>query len=146
MGLSPRIWGAGHAFMALHFTTPGIPLIYSGQEYDLDKRLRFFEKDSFPKTKGKTLELLKQLGQLKNTHPSLASGVAGGSYERLQTTKDHQVLAFQRVKNQDTLCLLLIWVTPTPNLPWITTRFEDGKSNVYLPPTSTICVLGSFGF
>ena len=65
---------AGHAFMALHFATPGIPLIYSGQEYDLDKRLRFFEKDSFPKAKGKTLELLKQLGQLKNTHPALASG------------------------------------------------------------------------
>ena len=97
---------AGHAFMALHFTTPGIPLIYSGQEYDLDKRLRFFEKDSFPKTKGKTLELLKQLGQLKNTHPALDSGVAGGSYERLQTTKDHQVLAFQRVKNQDTLLFI----------------------------------------
>lgn len=123
---------AGHAFMALHFTTPGIPLIYSGQEYDLDKRLRFFEKDSFPKTKGKTLELLKQLGQLKNTHPALASGVAGGSYERLQTTKDHQVLAFQRVKNQDTLLFIAnlsnAYAQFTMDHNGEYKRFEDGKS------------------
>ncbi len=44
---------AGHAFMALHFTTPGIPLIYSGQEYDLDKRLRFLKKTAFLKPKAK---------------------------------------------------------------------------------------------
>lgn len=123
---------AGHAFMALHFTTPGIPLIYSGQEYDLDKRLRFFEKDSFHKTKGKTLELLKQLGQLKNTHPALASGVAGGSYERLQTTKDHQVLAFQRVKNQDTLLFIAnlsnAYAQFTMDHNGEYKRFEDDKS------------------
>ena len=53
---------ASHVFMALNYTTPGMPLIYSGQEYDLNKRLRFFEKDSFPKNTGKTMELLLQLG------------------------------------------------------------------------------------
>src|SRR5210317_2094239 len=53
---------ADHTFMALNFTTPGMPLIYSGQEYDLNKRLRFFEKDSFPKIAGKTMELIQQLG------------------------------------------------------------------------------------
>ena len=46
---------AAHAFMALSYMTSGMPLIYSGQEYDLDKRLLFFEKDSFPKKPGKTL-------------------------------------------------------------------------------------------
>ena len=30
----------------LAFTMPGMPLIYNGQESSLNKRLRFFEKDT----------------------------------------------------------------------------------------------------
>jgi alpha-amylase len=123
---------AAHAFMAVHFTTPGIPLIYSGQEYDLNKRLRFFEKDSFPKTQGKTLALLKQLGQFKNTHPALASGENGGSYTRLKTTKDHQVLAFERVKGKDTVLFIANlskdYAQFTMNHNGMYKRFEDGAS------------------
>ena len=65
-----------------------IKTIYSGQEYDLNKRLLFFEKDSFPKIAGKTMDLLKQLGALKNNHKALASGENGGSFKRLNTTKN----------------------------------------------------------
>jgi glycosidase len=97
---------AAHAFMAMNYTIPGMPLIYSGQEYDLNKRLRFFEKDSFPKTKGKTMQLLTQLGALKNNHPALESGAAAGSFQRLPTSKDYQVFAFERGKEGDTLVVM----------------------------------------
>lgn len=97
---------AGHTFMALNFTTPGMPLIYSGQEYDLNKRLRFFEKDSFPKVAGKTMELIQQLGALKNNHKALASGKNGGSFKKLKTTKENQIYAFQRGKEGDTLVVI----------------------------------------
>ncbi|MFQ3340821.1 MAG: alpha-amylase [Flavobacteriaceae bacterium] len=97
---------AGHVFMALNYTTPGMPLIYSGQEYDLNKRLHFFEKDSFPKNAGKTMKLLQQLGALKNNHQALASGKKGGSYKRLLTTKNKQVFAFERSKEGDTLVVI----------------------------------------
>ena len=60
---------AAHAMMALNYTAPGLPFLYSGVEYDLDKRLLFFEKDSFPRKAGKTYQLLKQLGELKVNHP-----------------------------------------------------------------------------
>ena len=97
---------ASHAFMAMNYTIPGMPLIYSGQEYDLNKRLRFFEKDSFPKTKGKTMELLIQLGALKNYFSALESGAAAGSFQRLPTSKDNQVFAFERGKEGDTLVVM----------------------------------------
>ena len=97
---------ASHVFMALNYTTPGMPLIYSGQEYDLNKRLRFFEKDSFPKNTGKTMELLLQLGALKNNHKALASGKNGGSYKRLLNTKNKQVFSFERGKEGDTLVVI----------------------------------------
>ena len=97
---------ADHAFMAMNFTLPGMPLIYSGQEYDLKKRLRFFEKDSFPKVAGKTMELLQQLGALKNNHRALAAGTSAGSYKRINTTRDNQILAFEREKEGDTLVVV----------------------------------------
>jgi glycosidase len=40
-----RLGGAVKMLSAFYFTAPGMPLIYSGQEVALDKRLKFFEKD-----------------------------------------------------------------------------------------------------
>ena len=97
---------AGHIFMTLNFTLPGMPLIYSGQEYDLGKRLHFFEKDSFPKIKGKTMNLLRQLGSLKNNHRALETGSSGGSYKRINTTRNDKILAFEREKSGDIIVVL----------------------------------------
>ena len=122
---------AHHVFMALNYTTPGMPLIYSGQEYDLNKRLRFFEKDSFPKNKGKTMELLLQLGALKNNHKALASGKNGGSYKRLLNTKNNQVFAFERGKEGDTLVVIANlskdYAQFTMPLEGMYRRYEDYK-------------------
>ncbi len=89
-------------FTALTYTMPGMPLIYSGQEYDLDHRLKFFEKDSIPKTKGNYYKLLEKLGELKNSNPALNGGKNKASYERIQTKNDH-ILMFKRHKNGSTV-------------------------------------------
>ncbi len=57
-----RMGDAAEAMVALTYSIPGMPLIYSGQEYDMDKRLRFFEKDTIPKTRGVMWPLLEKLG------------------------------------------------------------------------------------
>ena len=122
---------AHHVFMALNYTTPGMPLIYSGQEYDLNKRLRFFEKDSFTKNTGKTMELLLQLGALKNNHKALASGKNGGSYKQLLNTKNNQVFAFERGKEGDTLVVIANlskdYAQFTMPLEGMYRRYEDFK-------------------
>ena len=97
---------AAYAFMALNYTIPGMPLVYSGQEYDLNKRLHFFEKDSFPKVSGKTMEFLQQLGELKNNHKALTSGLSGGSFRRLLNSKNDQILAFERERDGDTIVFI----------------------------------------
>ena len=97
---------AAYAFMALNYTIPGMPLVYSGQEYDLNKRLHFFEKDSFPKVSGKTMEFLRQLGALKNNHKALTSGLSGGSFRRLLNSKNDQILAFERERDGDTIVFI----------------------------------------
>ena len=97
---------AAGAIMALNYLSPGLPFLYSGVEYDLNKRLLFFEKDSFPRKKGASYQLLKQLGALKRNHPALHSGENAGKYTRISTSLDDKVLAFERSKDGDTLVFI----------------------------------------
>jgi alpha-amylase len=93
-----RMGDASEAMLALSYTIPGMPLIYSGQEYDMDKRLRFFEKDTISKKKGKVYPVLKKLGELKKTNPALNGAKKRASYTDVKTTADEKVLAFKREK------------------------------------------------
>ena len=89
---------------ALSYVLPGMPLIYSGQEYDLNHRLKFFEKDSIPKTKGKTFAFLTKLGALKNTNSALNGGKEKATFEVLKSAKD--VFVLKRTKGDKTLLYL----------------------------------------
>lgn len=123
-----RMGDAGEAMLALSYTLPGMPLIYSGQEYDMDHRLLFFEKDSIPKTKGKVWPVLVKLGELKKTNSALAGGKKAAAYTRLKTTKDAEVLAFSRGSGDDEV----IYVA---NLTKTTVNFKmelDGKFQDYI--------------
>ncbi len=93
-----RMGAGSKLFTALSYVAPGMPLIYSGQEYDLDHRLKFFEKDSIPKSKGEIWPLLEKLGELKSTHPALNGGKQAASYKRISANNDN-VLYFERSKD-----------------------------------------------
>ena len=95
--IKERMGDAAAVMTALSYTLPGMPLIYSGQEYGMDKRLRFFEKDTIIKTKGSTWELLQKLGKLKNEHPALHGGKDKASFKRI-AMNDPNVFAFEREK------------------------------------------------
>ncbi len=99
--INERMGEASELMTALSFTLKGMPLIYSGQEYDLDHRLKFFEKDSFPKEKGKTWKLLQKLGTLKRTNAALNGGKNAASYKRLNS--ENNMLMFERSKENQTI-------------------------------------------
>ncbi|WP_299117703.1 alpha-amylase family glycosyl hydrolase [uncultured Winogradskyella sp.] len=99
--IKERMGDACELMTALSFTMKGMPLIYSGQEYDLDHRLKFFEKDSFPKDKGESWKLLQKLGQLKNTNSALNGGKKAASYKQLDS--EENVLMFERSKAGKTI-------------------------------------------
>ena len=69
--IQSRLGAAEEAMTALIYVMPGMPLVYSGNEYGLKHSLKFFEKDSIPKIKGKDWELRAKLGQLKNENSAL---------------------------------------------------------------------------
>lgn len=96
-----RMGDASETFLALTYTLPGMPLIYSGQEYDMNHRLKFFEKDTIPKTKGEVWPVLVKLGELKINNQALHGGKNAADYNRLQTSDDSKILAFEREKGGD---------------------------------------------
>ena len=132
-GTVDELYGdAAHTIMALNYIAPGLPFLYSGVEYDLNKRLLFFEKDSFPRIEGRTFQLLKQLGELKTTHPALHAGKNAGQYNQIETSHIDKVLAFERTKLGDTIVFIAnmskehMGFTSPYNGKF--KRFEDGKT------------------
>ena len=96
--IGERMGDAAPAMLALEYMTTGMPLIYSGMEYDMSHRLKFFEKDSIPKTKGKIWPLLEKLGALKNSNAALGQSNIGATVERIDIGNKN-VLAFERHNN-----------------------------------------------
>jgi len=100
-----RMGDASELLTALSFVVPGMPLIYSGQEYDLNHRLLFFEKDQIPHTKKIMWPLLEKLGQLKNSSPALNGGKRAAAYKKIDQNNS-KVLAFKREKDGHTVTFL----------------------------------------
>ncbi len=71
--------GDGHlAYAVWTFTVRGMPLIYSGQEAGLDKRLRFFDKDTIDWNDVKYQDFYAKLLDIKHNNAGLYNGVFGG--------------------------------------------------------------------
>ncbi|MFN7045314.1 MAG: alpha-amylase family glycosyl hydrolase [Flavobacterium sp.] len=97
--IKSRLGNGEEAMTALSYVMPGMPLVYSGNEYSLDHSLKFFEKDSIPKIKGKDWELRAKLGKLKAENVALHGGKNKAKYTRIKTDDDANILAFVRKKN-----------------------------------------------
>lgn len=103
---SEMLGDAEDMLAAFSFTLPGMPLIYSGQEADLNKRLEFFEKDEIDWSNLSNQTLYKQLVQIKKDNPALWNGSAGGEINYL-TVNDESVLAFEREKDGNKVMVIL---------------------------------------
>ncbi|MEN9714577.1 MAG: hypothetical protein RJA35_44 [Actinomycetota bacterium] len=94
---------------AITFITPGIPLIYDGQEIGLNHQLAFFEKDPIdwgadPASSTWTAFYSKLINLRKN-NSALYSGTAGGPLGYITTGNDN-VLSVSRVKGTNRVVLL----------------------------------------
>ncbi len=94
-------------FAVLTFTIPGMPLIYSGQEAGLNKRLQFFDKDTIEWKKDKFFDLYKTLITLKKENKALWNGIYGGKMNKIKTSDDEAVYAFYREKEGDEVVVIL---------------------------------------
>jgi oligosaccharide 4-alpha-D-glucosyltransferase len=100
--------GEGHkAFAALSFTVPGMPLIYSGQEAGMKKRLKFFEKDPIAWGNYSLMDFYSTLNQIKGENPALWNGTAGGDVVEIDHHEPESVVAFVREKEGNKVLVVI---------------------------------------
>ena len=104
--INERMGDAAEIMTALTFTMPGMPLIYSGQEYDMQKRLRFFEKDTIPHQKNKFWPILSKLGKLKNKNLALDGSKTPAKFLKVENSNESTIFSFEREKDADKIIFI----------------------------------------
>lgn len=101
--------GANHlpAYVLAATAQNGMPLLYTGQEVSMRKRLRFFERDTVDWAGPSLAGFYRRLFDLKHTQPALANGAAGGAQVRLATNGGERVYAYTRTRGANTVLVAL---------------------------------------
>jgi len=104
--IDEKLGDAQKAFAAYLFTIPGVPLLYNGQEADLDKRLEFFKRDPIVWKDSDLRPFYTKLVHLRTSHPALRHGTEGGALVTLKTDQKN-VYAYKREKGDAAVVVLL---------------------------------------
>ncbi len=102
-----RLDGGVKTFAVLAATVPGMPLIYSGQEAGMDKRLEFFEKDPIDWKEHELFGFYQTLLSLKERNSALWNGSSGGTLTRITSSDNKSVYSFLREKDDDRVFVVL---------------------------------------
>lgn len=101
--INERMGEAQESMAVLMTTLPGMPLLYSGQETGLNKRLRFFEKDTIEWSDSPYRSFYSRLFEQKHKNQALWNGKYGADLVEMATDQPDKIFAFSRVKNGDRL-------------------------------------------
>jgi len=104
--IDEKLGDAQKAFAVYIFTLPGVPLLYNGQEADLDKRLEFFKRDPIEWKETELREFYTKLIHLRTGNPALRHGIDGGTFITLKTNNKN-VYAYKREKGDASVVVIL---------------------------------------
>ena len=123
-----RMGDAAKVMEVLCFTLPkGQPLVYTGQEIGLTRRLEFFEKDPIMDwSANEYTSFIRDLVAFRHAHPCLAAGEKGAPAVMIEDVPDG-VLAFTRKDGKDS-------VTVYANLTSAPAQVTIGNEKVTLEP------------
>jgi glycosidase len=117
-----RLGDAKNTFAALTYFLPGMPLIYSGQEAGLDKRLKFFNKDEIDWSDLSNAALYKKLNSIKHNNSALWNGNYGSNYSIIKNNTPKEVFSISRYDGNNTVFFI---VNLSPNTVKTTISFKD---------------------
>lgn len=112
-------------FAVLTALLPGMPLLYSGQEAGLTKRLAFFDRDPIDWQDFPLQDFYTKLFQLKKRHPALRNGDAASNFQRLEGPAG--LYGFIREKNGSAVVVLINATAEPLRLPGQRMRVNPQK-------------------
>ncbi len=102
-----RMGDAADAMAVLSATIPGMPLIYSGQEDRMDKRLKFFDKDTIEWGSYANAGFYAKLLKLKHDNEALFNGAWGAPLQKISNDNPEKVYSFVRKKDNDEVLVII---------------------------------------
>ena len=134
-----RMGSAVKTFAALSFVMPGMPLIYSGQEVGLNKRLKFFDKEEINWNDSLGLTpFYKKLTQLKRSNTVLAAGEKEADIFRIKSSNDSSIFAFTRKDDTEKLFAIFNLSAKAQKISFVGDEYIDsyndfmtGDANVF---------------
>lgn len=105
--VTERFGDGGKAFAILTYTLPGMPLIYSGQEAALNKRLKFFTKDTINWDNKELTPFYQTLNKLKHSNEALQNPPYGGTFNVLKNSEPKKIMTFVRVLGSSKVLVML---------------------------------------
>jgi len=125
-----RLGEGTEAFAVLAGTLEGMPLVYSGQEEPLKRRLKFFEKDPIIFKNYKNADFYRTLLSLKKKNKALYNGEFGGEAIFLDTSND-KVIAYSRASGGDILFVLINLSPVQQFVEMSTANLEGSYENIF---------------
>lgn len=102
-----RMGNAYKTFAVFAALIDGMPLVYNGQEAELSKRLKFFEKDTIDWNKMNLVSFYTDLLKLHDKNQALWNGNYGSKPQFLVADDSQKTMAFMREKDgKQVLCIL----------------------------------------
>jgi glycosidase len=132
------------AFVLSATMLQSLPLVYSGQEVSLKKRLRFFEKDTIDWSGPSLLGFYRAVVDLKHANRALWNGDAGGDQTKLTTEGDNRVYVFTRTRGENTVLVAVNFADAPARVSYNSLsqagRYTDwfSKAKVTLAPSGAL--------
>lgn len=97
-----RMGAASDAFAAFTYVVPGMPLIYTGQEFANNHRLEFFEKDCIERNHTHHFAMYQDLNRARKQNTALFSPEMGAPMVRIECDNEN-IFACARQLNDNTV-------------------------------------------
>ena len=134
-----RMGEAVKTMAVLAFTFDGMPLIYSGQEAGMNKRLEFFEKDTILWDNLPAYEpFYRSLLDLKHRNKALWNGAAGGEPSIIPAGDPKKVLVYLREKGEQRVVVILNLSPEPQDIVLEDKRLAGSYSNIFANSSTTI--------
>ena len=123
--------GASHAPFAVLTQTMvrGVPLIYSGQEEPILRKVEFFEKDPMTFSKFGRSKFYNTLLHLRQTNPALS---ADASFKKIVVGDEKAMYAFIREKGGKRVLVILNLSAKPQTIKVTNAGFEGDRTNVFM--------------
>ena len=132
------------AFVLAATLLHSLPLLYTGQEASLSKRLRFFEKDTVDWRGASLAQFYRAIFDLKHANHALWNGAEGGDQLRIESNAGARVYAFTRTRGANTVLVAVNFASAAARITYtklsVPGDYTDwfNKSHVSLGATGTI--------